>query len=394
VNLRAAALAKAAVRLAWTAPQADSGQDRFEIRRDGRLVGESRVPEFHDASTAETTSYRYEVATVDHAGRRGAPANLAVTTGQDPEPPSVAGLRQIDTQRLELLFTKVVEPASAALAANYQLDCGATIAAAVLSEDGRTVTLATSPLEELRTYALGVSGVRDHVGRMVALGTTAKVTCVNDLLCWLPMDEGRGDVTADRIANRNLPLRGEVAWQTCGGRTGLAFDGASTHVELTTVPLEGRFTYAVWVRIPAGLGEGYPLAIVAQDRFGVAEYQFRWEIKRDGTLQLCMTDETGDRCGLALWPPNSAPKVQPERWCHVALTRDGADFQLFLDGALIHTSQAYGRLGHPYNPVSALLGASHGKEAGTTAFNFHGLMRDLRIYGRVLTGDELRRIRG
>ena len=392
VNLRATALAKAAVRLAWTAPQADSGLDRFEIRRDGRLVGESRVPEFHDASTAETTSYRYEVATVDQVGRRGAPASLAVTTGQDPEPPSVAGLRQIDAQRLELLFTKVVEPASAALAANYQLDGGATIAAAVLSEDGRTVTLATSPLEELRTYALGVSGVRDRVGRLVAPGTTARVTCVNDLLCWLPMDEGGGDVTADRIANPELPLRGAVAWQTCGGRTGLAFDGASTHVELTTIPLEGRFTYAVWVRIPAGLGKGYPLAIVAQDRFGVAECQFRWEIKRDGTLQLCMTDETGDRCGLALWPPNSAPKVQPERWCHVALTRDGADFQLFLDGTLIHTSQAYGRLGHPYNPVSALLGAGHGKEARTTALNFHGLMRDLRIYGRVLTGDELCRI--
>ena len=375
-----------------TWPAVASGLDRYEIRRDGRLAGQSRTPEFRDASTAESTAYCYEVVAVDQVGRVGPPASVHVTTGSDPEPPAVAGLRQLDAQHLELMFTKDVDPASAAVADNYRLDGGAAVTSAALISDRRTVTLFTSPLEELRTYALIVNAVRDRAGRSVARGTTAEVRCVNDLLRWLPMDEGHGDSIADRVADSNMPLRGTVTWQTGEGHTGLLFDGVSTHLELGTIPLEGRFTYAVWVRIPTDLGKGHPLAIVAQDRCEVLEYQFRWEIKRDGTLQFCMTDDTGDRCGLGLWPPNSAPKVQPERWCHVALTRDGGDFQLFLDGVLIHTSQAHARLGHPYNPVSALLGANHGKRAGSTAFNFRGLMRDLRIYGRVLTGDELRRI--
>ena len=392
-GLTATLLPKAEVRLNWTASRSDSGLDRYEIHRDGRLLGESRTQEFRDAATTESTAYRYAVTAVDQAGRRGASAAVSVTTGVDAQAPAVAGLRQLDAQRLELLLTKAVDPATATQAGNYQPDHGVTVTSAVLAMDGRTVTLTTSPLEELRTYVLAITGLRDRAGRLIAPGTTASVTCVNDLVRWIPMDEGRGATVTDRIAGRSLNVRGTVTWQTQEGRTGLVFDGATTHVELgTMIPLEGRFTYAVWVRIPTDLGKGYPLAIVAQDRCEVLEYQFRWEIKRDGTVQFCMTDDTGDRCGLGLWPPNSAPKVQPERWCHVALTRDGGDFQLFLDGVPIHTSQAYARLGHPYNPVSALLGASHGKHAGSTAFNFRGLMRDLRIYGRVLTGDELRRI--
>jgi hypothetical protein len=41
-----------------------------------------------------------------------------------------------------------------------------------------------------------------------------------------------------------------------------------------------------------------------------------------------------------------------------------------------------------------LLGANHGKAEGTTAFHFHGLMRDPRIHGRALCGAELHRIMG
>jgi len=392
-GLTATPLPKAEVRLTWIAPRSDSGLDRYEIHRDGRLLGESRTPEFRDAATTESTAYRYAVTAVDLAGRRGAAATISVTTGVDAQPPAVAGLRQLDAQRLELLLTKAVDPATATQAGNYQPDHDATVTSVALDADGRTVTLTTSPLEELRTYVLAIRGLRDRAGRPITPGATACVTCVNDLVRWMPLDEGRGASVTDRVAGRSLSVRGTVAWQTQEGRTGLVLDGATTHVELgAMIPLEGRFTYAVWVRLAADLGKGYPLAIVAQDRHGVLEYQFRWEIKRDGTLQLCMTDETGDRCGLGLWPPDSAPRVPAGRWCHVALTRDGSDFRLFLDGRRIHSSQAYARLGHPYNPVSALLGANHGKEAGTTAFNFQGLMRDLRIYGRVLTGDELCRI--
>src|SRR6185295_17349676 len=63
---------------------------------------------------------------------------------------------------VSVLFSEPVELATATVPGNYTLNNGATISAAALSEDNRTVILTTSPLSFQLTYTLTVNNVRDR----------------------------------------------------------------------------------------------------------------------------------------------------------------------------------------------------------------------------------------
>jgi len=82
-----------------------------------------------------------------------------------------------DPTKVTLTFTRPVEQASADLAANYAVDNGVKVEAAVRSTlDLKTVTLTVSPLQEGVTYTLAVKNVRDCSTPPVAVGPDAKKT--------------------------------------------------------------------------------------------------------------------------------------------------------------------------------------------------------------------------
>ena len=66
-------------------------------------------------------------------------------------------------------YAKPVDPKTAALPANYALDYGARILRATLGADGKTVTLATTPLQPGLLYTLTAAGVRDRDNPALAL---------------------------------------------------------------------------------------------------------------------------------------------------------------------------------------------------------------------------------
>ena len=65
-------------------------------------------------------------------------------------------------------FSEYVEQASAETASNYAIDNGVTVSAAGLGDDGRTVTLTTTPLTGGITYTLTVNNVVDLAGNPIA----------------------------------------------------------------------------------------------------------------------------------------------------------------------------------------------------------------------------------
>ncbi len=65
-------------------------------------------------------------------------------------------------------FSEYVEQASAETASNYAIDNGVTVSAAGLGDDGRTVTLTTTPLTQGITYTLTVNNVVDLAGNPIA----------------------------------------------------------------------------------------------------------------------------------------------------------------------------------------------------------------------------------
>lgn len=66
-------------------------------------------------------------------------------------------------------YKKPVEAKTAAKSANYALDNGARVLRASLDEDGKTVYLATTPLQSGTQYTLTAQGVRDRANPKMAL---------------------------------------------------------------------------------------------------------------------------------------------------------------------------------------------------------------------------------
>lgn len=73
------------------------------------------------------------------------------------------------TTGVVIVYAKAVDPQTAALTANYALDYGARVLRATLGADGKTVTLATTPLKPGLLYTLTAAGVRDRDNPALAL---------------------------------------------------------------------------------------------------------------------------------------------------------------------------------------------------------------------------------
>ncbi|MCW5552947.1 MAG: lamin tail domain-containing protein [Verrucomicrobiae bacterium] len=86
-----------------------------------------------------------------------------LTVQADNTPPTLVSVVNLgDSTRVTVLFSEPVEAATAANAANYALNQGATVSAARFAGDDRTIVLETSALAVGPTYTLTVNNVRDR----------------------------------------------------------------------------------------------------------------------------------------------------------------------------------------------------------------------------------------
>jgi len=88
--------------------------------------------------------------------------NIVGVYGDSSAPVVVRGVNTANLQGVAVTFSKQMEPASATNIANYALTGGLTISGASLSDDQRTVTLATSPLTKDALYTVTATGVKDY----------------------------------------------------------------------------------------------------------------------------------------------------------------------------------------------------------------------------------------
>lgn len=385
-NLTARALSDKQVDLTWS-PAADpeSGVSAYQVLRNGIALGEARLPGYTDRDLTGSTTYAYAVRAINGAGLTGGKSpEISVATPKDDVPPAVAAVQQNDLTRLEITFTEFVEPASAANTANYRLGDGVFVTGALLNDDQKTVTLTVSSLRELAGYTLAVENVRDRaaVPNPIAAGTRAPFKCLNGLIRYFKLDAGHGPNAADSTGGAAGAIRGAAAWEK--EPPALLFDGTSTALDIgPSTIVQGPFTVAAMIK-PAGRG---PRMILAQDRSGHGDYQFRLQLGADNRLVFYMTDDAGRDFGLdALSAPVS---VTNGVWAHVAVSRDGDTFRLYLNGREVAKRTADGHIMQSYNPANLLIGARFKDDQVTPGDHFRGAMRNIRIYNRPLGGAEL-----
>ncbi|WP_028545867.1 lytic polysaccharide monooxygenase [Paenibacillus taiwanensis] len=94
-NVKAPHQMETGIHLVWTASTDNVGVAKYEVYRDGKLVGTVAEPSFMDSGLTPATTYTYTVVAVDEAGNRsGASAPFVVSTKAavvDKEAPTVPG---------------------------------------------------------------------------------------------------------------------------------------------------------------------------------------------------------------------------------------------------------------------------------------------------------------
>ena len=187
-----------------------------------------------------------------------------------------------------------------------------------------------------------------------------------------------GDGTAADVAHgRDGTLVGGATY--AAGKVGQAFsfNGTDSSVSVPDSPdwsLPGDFTIETWVKIDAlhGVAE----ALVAQDEgFGTTNKWMFWYAEGGDLAFEFGTGGVGYHAVSAAWSPTLS------QWYHVAVTRSGSLYTLYVNGVVIGT----GTESTPLPDAAAPLTLGWGE----TDWHLDGALDETAIYQRALSGAEI-----
>jgi len=163
----------------------DSSISGYKVYRNGILIGQPNTSFFSDRGLSESTTYNYEVTSLNGAGLESPKSGpVSATTPTDTTPPSVTSvIARGSPTNVIVVFSEAVEESSATRVTNYSIDQGIAVLGASLGADLRTVTLSTSSHIDGLTYRLTVSNVQDRAGipNVLAPNTQVNYTFVAQL---------------------------------------------------------------------------------------------------------------------------------------------------------------------------------------------------------------------
>jgi hypothetical protein len=196
------------------------------------------------------------------------------------------------------------------------------------------------------------------------------------LVGWWKLDEGSGRTARDASGGgHDGTILGSAAWVSEARGPALAFrawgDGVDTGFA-TDLP---QWTVAVWARSDAAPGNSEPSGPVQRER----NFQINWNHGDPffrGTAALCIGDNTWYSAGFG--------PLEGKRWYHLAATYDGKTLVAYKDGAQTGTNT---KPSGPPSPEPTTL--KIGRHAISEHW-FNGAVRDVRVYDRPLTADEMK----
>ncbi len=189
-DLSATAVSDSQIDLSWSpASDPESGISYYNIYRDSQLIDTTDLTTYSDTGLSELTAYTYEVSAVNGdmlEGDKSAP--VGETTPADAIAPTLDSVSAANDTLVTVVYSEPVDETSAETLANYGIDQGITISAAVLQADTKTVELTVSTLTEDVTYSLTVNNVQD---RAATPNTIAPDTQANFIhMSWQGTDIG------------------------------------------------------------------------------------------------------------------------------------------------------------------------------------------------------------
>jgi hypothetical protein len=198
-------------------------------------------------------------------------------------------------------------------------------------------------------------------------------------------NEGTGANVADASGNNNLGTVNDGSWTT-SGRSGsaLVFNGTSTRVFVnssTSLNLTAGMTLMAWVQ-PNNANQSGNRTIIRRESNGYWLYAGRSGF--NGTLRpgggVILGTSTQETVSTSTQMPNNT-------WRHVAITYDGTEVVLYVNGAEVDSEAATGTINSSGNNPLWIGGNSPAGEY------FQGVIDEVRVYNRALSATEVNTIR-
>lgn len=244
------------------------------------------------------------------------------------------------------------------------------------------------------TFLVRISA-SNSLGTATATLTLRVGETADDLVAWYPLDGTAADAAGRRL--QGSIIGGVTPAQDRTGTPGTAcsFDGATGFIDLGPSPLlkpGTGVTVAVWAYRPSW--KTIPGTQAILDNTGPGQGWGLWCVSTPAVEGRVGREGAGFGTPVPRWLGTS----MADGWHHLALTCDGRDTTLYVNGML--ASRQWGSAVRPliydddnHTLIGALAGVAGGGEPKPAGGFFAGRLDDLVIYRRALTEPELTAVR-
>jgi hypothetical protein len=165
-NLQGSNVSETGVTLTWSVPSKASDDDiamYYTIYRNGVSIGTATSATYTDTGLLESSTYLYEVYSVDDARIPSTfAAQLSITTIADLKSPQISTATSLGITGVGITFNELLDKQSAEAAGNYSINNSMQVLSAVLANDSNIVNLTTTNQEVGRQYTVTVNNVKDR----------------------------------------------------------------------------------------------------------------------------------------------------------------------------------------------------------------------------------------
>ena len=199
-----------------------------------------------------------------------------------------------------------------------------------------------------------------------------------DLAAYWKFDDGSGTTAFDSSGNGNNGIfNGDPQWVAGKFGGALEFNG-NDYVNCGNGPslqIQAQITIAFWFKVQA-FSNTWEAFLAKSDSAYRAS-------RGDGTGNATHMGASGTSVGGGNGWFNGTVIVTGGQWHHYAATYDGSAGRIYIDGVLDVTSPGTGQINLSSSDLYI------GENSGATGRFLHGLMDEVRIYSRALTGTEI-----
>ena len=224
---------------------------------------------------------------------------------------------------------------------------------------------------------------------MLMTTRTALADLSDGLVAYWNFDEGQGGIANDSIGTNHGTIYG-ATWTTAGTiGSALEFDGMGDYVAIPNDSSQqiatNQITIGARIKLNADVGNTQARIICKQENSGLA-----WGLEIFGAgyggstgNQLTFHDTNGSTWYNCLSPTD----LNPLQWYHVAVTDDAGLITIYVDGQEGYSSAS------SYGIPSAIDAPIHiGVTNPSDRYFFNGVIDEVRIYNRVLSGTEIEKL--